>query len=191
MVVPSSEWTLAQSGSRLLEWETSAKSLLRLLAPLVAVFFHSRLCIKERPRDAIPQYHFKQILMFGTLPTIGPMKLPLSVTSKKNPYSLPCEDQSRAWFRGGFGDFDVFRGHTSEAEKALLNTNNIISVMVPLNCTQPMDLSVNKPFKDHLRSQFTVWYSDQVTKELSSGKEPEVKWLICAYDYIRVLPRPF
>ena len=30
--------------------------------------------------------------------------------------------------------FDVFRGHTSEAVKALLNTNNIISVMVPTNC---------------------------------------------------------
>ena len=36
-----------------------------------------------------------------------------------------------------------------------------------------MDLSVNKPFKDHLRSQFTAWYSYHVAKELSSGNEPE------------------
>ena len=55
--------------------------------------------------------------------------------------------------------FDVFRGHTGEAVKVLLNSNNIISVMVPSNCTdllQPMDLSVNKLFKDQLRSQLTA-----------------------------------
>ena len=40
-----------------------------------------------------------------------------------------------------------------------------LSVLVPSNCTdllQPLDLSVNKPLKDHLRSCFQSWYSEQV-----------------------------
>ena len=46
----------------------------------------------------------------------------------------------------------------------------------PRNCTdllQPLDLSVNKPFKDHLRHKFQSWYADQVFKELQEGKNPD------------------
>ena len=48
--------------------------------------------------------------------------------------------------------------------------------MVPANCTdvlQPLDISVNKPLKDHLRSKFMAWYSDEVAKAMSSGIQPE------------------
>ena len=44
----------------------------------------------------------------------------------------------------------------------LLERNKILQVHVPNNCTdllQPLDLSVNKPFKDKLRSKFTEWYT--------------------------------
>ena len=42
---------------------------------------------------------------------------------------------------------------------------------VPNNCTdllQPLDLSVNKPFKDKLRSKFSEWYTQEVSKQLEA-----------------------
>ena len=76
-------------------------------------------------------------------------------------------------------------------------------MIVPSSCTdllQPLDLLVNKPLKDHLRRSFQSWYSEQVSKQLEEGKEPEdvkvdtrltimkpfgAKWITSAYDYLR------
>ena len=84
-----------------------------------------------------------------------------------------------------------------------MEENNIISVIVPSNCTdvlQPLDLFVNKPLKDHLRSKFQLWYSEQMSKQMNDGKQPEhfeldmklsvmnplsARWIISAYDYLR------
>ena len=63
--------------------------------------------------------------------------------------------------------FDTFKGHTGSEMEYLLLENNIISAIVPNNCTnvlQPLDLSVNKSLKDHLRSKFQLWHSEQVSK---------------------------
>ena len=59
--------------------------------------------------------------------------------------------------------FDSFKGHQGEEMKSLLLKNNILSVVVLSNCTdhlQPLDLSVNKALKDHLRRSFQTWYSE-------------------------------
>ena len=72
--------------------------------------------------------------------------------------------------------FDSFKGHQGEEMKLLLLRNNILSVVVPSNCTdllQPLDLSVNKPLKDHLRRSFQSWYSQQVSKQMNEGKKPD------------------
>ena len=50
--------------------------------------------------------------------------------------------------------FDCFKGHTTPEFYTLLKEHNILSIQVPANCTdqlQPLDVSVNKPVKDHLR----------------------------------------
>ena len=47
-------------------------------------------------------------------------------------------------------------------------------VSVPANCTdrlQPMDLSVNKPVKDFMRSKFRDRYSAQVQNQLDEGEK--------------------
>ena len=47
---------------------------------------------------------------------------------------------------------------------------------VPNNCTdllQPLDLSVNKPFKDKLQSKFSEWYTQEVSKQLEAGTQVE------------------
>ena len=99
--------------------------------------------------------------------------------------------------------FDTFKGHKGDEMESLLLENNILSVIVPSNCTdllQPLDLSVNNPLKDHLRCSFQSWYSQHVSKQLEEGKEPEdvlidtrlsvmkplsAKWITSAYDYLR------
>ena len=99
--------------------------------------------------------------------------------------------------------FDTFKGHKEDRMESLLLENNVLSVIVPSNCTdllQPLDLSVNKPLKDPLRRSFQSWYSEQVSKQLEEGKEPEdvkvdtrlsimkplsAKWITSAYDNFR------
>ena len=61
--------------------------------------------------------------------------------------------------------FDVFRGQTVPEVLELLEENHIYVVFVPSNCTdklQPLDLSVNKSAKDHLRQKFRKWYAEKV-----------------------------
>ena len=59
----------------------------------------------------------------------------------------------------------------------LLKDSNILYVTVPGNCTdrlQPLDLSVNKPAKDFLRSKFQEWYGAEICKQLDKGMAEEV-----------------
>ena len=49
---------------------------------------------------------------------------------------------------------------------------------MPANCTdklQPIDVSVNKPIKDKLRSRFHDWYASEVEKQLKIVKMNEIK----------------
>ena len=44
--------------------------------------------------------------------------------------------------------------------------------LVPARCTdfcQPMDLSVNRILKSHLRKQWTTWYGQQLMLQLKRG----------------------
>ena len=84
----------------------------------------------------------------------------------------------------------------------LLEENKIFCVVVFNNCTdlfQPLDLSVNKPFKDKLRRGFSEWYSQEVAKHLTNDcqaddvhidtrmsivKELSCRWIMSAYDHI-------
>ena len=53
--------------------------------------------------------------------------------------------------------FGVFKGQCTAQVLKLLEDNHILYVTIPNNCTdhlQPLDLSVNKPAKDFLRTKF-------------------------------------
>lgn len=61
---------------------------------------------------------------------------------------------------------DNFKGQITTKVNSVLEENNIHVVLLPPNTTdalQPMDLSVNKPFKDQMRAQFDDWYASQIT----------------------------
>ena len=54
--------------------------------------------------------------------------------------------------------------------------NRIFRVTDPNKCTdlfQPLDLSVNKLFKDKLRRGFSEWYTHEVAKQLEDGKQTD------------------
>ena len=64
---------------------------------------------------------------------------------------------------------DNFKGKITESVFPLLDKHNIHVCLLPLNktdCLQPMDVLVNKPVKDHLRSQFIGWRTEQVLTQL-------------------------
>ena len=93
---------------------------------------------------------------------------------------------------------DHFKGQFTDK---ILELNNIMVVDVPANCTgklQPMDLSVNKPIKDHMRSSFHKWYAHQVKSQngnhepvdlrLSLLKPLGARWFIDAFSHIQESP---
>ena len=99
--------------------------------------------------------------------------------------------------------FDAFKGHKGEEITTLHSEKHLHPVLVLNNCKdqlQPIDLPVNKPFKDHLQKKFTAWYADKVKDQLDKGvqledcnvdprlsilKEVEAMWMVLAYDYIK------
>ena len=101
--------------------------------------------------------------------------------------------------------YDMFKGQCTQKILELLELNNIDVIFIPANCTdrlQPLDVSVNKPAKAYLRSQFQEWYAKQVCEQLED--EPENKkmidlrlsimkplgarWLMNMYDYLKSKP---
>ena len=80
---------------------------------------------------------------------------------------------------------DGFKGQTTEMIHSLLAVNNIVTIQIPPNCIntiqippnctdklQPLDLSINKPMKDYLKSKFQAWYANEVA---NSSKQHQLK----------------
>jgi len=66
----------------------------------------------------------------------------------------------------------IFSGQVTDRVLSLLRANNIFYTIVLPNCTdtlQPLDISVNKPAKDFLRTKFNEWYAAKITEQLRSG----------------------
>jgi len=60
---------------------------------------------------------------------------------------------------------DEFKGQTTEKVLKLLEANDLMYVIVPLNytdCLQPLDVSVNRAAKQFLRTKFENWYGEQI-----------------------------
>ena len=102
--------------------------------------------------------------------------------------------------------FDHFSGQITQAIFDRLEEHNIRYVLIPKTCTdrlQPMDLSVNKPVKNHLKSSFQMWYASQIQAQIKKAPDSQLmpvdlhlsivkplhaQWLVKAYDYIKSRP---
>ena len=74
--------------------------------------------------------------------------------------------------------FDHFKAQLTDRVLDILDSNNILVIDVPANCTdrlQPLDVSVNKSVKHHLRDSFQLWYSKEVQKQQGPHKPVELK----------------
>eukprot|EP00117_Sycon_ciliatum_P041057 scpid90355/ scgid30092/ Pogo transposable element with KRAB domain len=70
--------------------------------------------------------------------------------------------------------WDVFAAHRCAAVLKRLSDNNIKVLFIPAGCTgmlQPLDLTVNEPFKRHLKNQFGDWYAKQVAEDMGNGAD--------------------
>ena len=69
--------------------------------------------------------------------------------------------------------FTCFKGQTTLKVKALLGKHHVRVLIVPANCThklQPLDISINKPFKEAMKKQFQLWYASEVRELLKESK---------------------
>ena len=100
--------------------------------------------------------------------------------------------------------FDNFKTQCMFEVLKMLDDNQIYVVLIPPNCTdrlQPLDLSVNKPAKDFLRSKFQTWYAQRVCSQfqgknaktpvdtrLSVVKPLGAQWMIDLYNNFKARP---
>ena len=72
--------------------------------------------------------------------------------------------------------FDNLKAQCTTAVLTLLDQNNINVVLIPPNCTdrlQPLDISVNKSVKNHLRGLFQSWYAGEIYSRYKEQKQQE------------------
>ena len=70
---------------------------------------------------------------------------------------------------------DTFKGQDNDTMKELCAVNHCEIVIVPhnlINKLQPMDISVNKAAKSYISIKYNEWFSDQVSSQLISWRDP-------------------
>ena len=68
---------------------------------------------------------------------------------------------------------DAFKGHLTDSVKNQLCKMKIEFVVIPDGMTsvlQPMDVSINKPFKDRMRHRYLTWIVDPARELTQIGK---------------------
>lgn len=82
-----------------------------------------------------------------------------------------CYTEDRSFEVGSYTPtLDGFKVQTTKLTHSLFAANSIMTILTPPKCIdtlQPLDLSINKPMKDHLKSKFQVCYAIEIKKENS------------------------
>lgn len=68
--------------------------------------------------------------------------------------------------------YDSFRGHLEESVKNAFHDTNVDLAVIPGGLTsicQPLDVAINKPFKDNLRKEWHHWMSNGGAGYTTSG----------------------
>lgn len=89
---------------------------------------------------------------------------------------------------------DAYRGHLTDPVKLAIKNTNSDLVTIPGGMTsqlQVLDVSINKPFKDHLRKEYNDWMLEGDHELTPSGniKKPSLplicNWILAAWDKIK------
>jgi len=68
--------------------------------------------------------------------------------------------------------YDSFKGHLKESIKRKFHESGVDLAVIPGGLTsicQPLDVSINKPFKDHLRKEWHTWMAGGGAGETAMG----------------------
>ncbi len=68
--------------------------------------------------------------------------------------------------------YDSFKGHLQESVKEMFRENGFDLVVIPGGLTsicQPLDVAINKPFKDNLRKEWHLWMANGGAGETAAG----------------------
>ena len=211
--VPVSQWTMERVGSKRVEiagLDDKRKITAVFAGSLTGDFLPVQLIYQEKTEKCYPAFSFPENWHITCTPShwcneqtmldyIGKIIIPY-FRRKRADLGLSATHPALAIF-------DEFTGQVTEEALALLDHNNIYYVIVPPNCTdklQPLDISVNKPAKEYLRSKFQSWYASKITSQLQAGvsssalqpvpmqlsimKPIGAKWMMDLYDYIKSKP---
>jgi len=75
--------------------------------------------------------------------------------------------------------YDSFRGHLEESVKTKFRDNNVDLAVIPGRLTsicQPLDVAINKPFKDRLRKEWHLWMANGGAGETTAGNFRRAKY---------------
>ena len=206
-LVPVSSWTMEQRGSQRVEIsgiDDKRQITAVFAATAIGDFLPPQVIYKGKSSKSLPSTTFPADWSITFTPNRWSNEETMKVYIEEiiAPYVRQTRERlSLSEDHPALAIFDVFKGQCTEDVLQLLEDNNIEHVQVPPNCTdrlQPLDLSVNKPAKDFLRSRFQEWYADQIFDQLD-GEEAQqqpvdmrlsimkplgAKWLISLYDYL-------
>jgi hypothetical protein len=89
--------------------------------------------------------------------------------------------------------YDSFKGHLEESVKEKFRENGFDLAVIPGGLTsicQPLDVAINKPFKDYLRKEWHLWMANGGAGETKNGNLRRAKlsevcgWVKRAWDNI-------
>ena len=210
-LIPSQSWTMEEQGSTRVEIagiNDKRQITLTLAGSMSGELLPLQLLYQGKTTRCHPQYSYPTEFDVWHTPNhwANEETTLRFITNIILPYVKAVRAKNNTPDQGALVIFDVFKGHMCPAVQTLLEENHIFRVVVPNNCTdllQPLDLSVNKPFKDKLRRGFSEWYTQEVAKQLQDGKQPDeihidtlmsvVKqlscmWIMSGYDHMRSSP---
>nr|XP_002740528.1 PREDICTED: pogo transposable element with ZNF domain-like [Saccoglossus kowalevskii] len=93
--------------------------------------------------------------------------------------------------------FDSFRGHLKDSVTNQLQSNQTYRAVIPGGCTsklQPLDVLINKPFKEYLRKEWCEFIDSQLKligpgeRPKTSSKQDIVNWVSRAWDKLQDRP---
>ena len=107
-------------------------------------------------------------------------------------------DQMKVWIEkawwsriGGLGRrrsllvYDAFEAHVTDPVKAAFKRENTDLAVIPGGLTsllQPLDVSLNKPFKDRVRKKWMQWMADGIHEFTATGRQKKPsEELICSW----------
>lgn len=182
-LVPVSEWTMAETGSKQVEirgFDDKREITVLLTITLSGKLLPFQLIYPGKtdrchPKQTFPVdwdvYH--SVNHWSNEDTmlhyIENVLVPYVTQTRK---SLGLPESQRA-----LAIFDVFAAHRVERVLQALEDANIAVQFVPAGCTgelQPLDKSINEPFKRELKMCFTEWYADKVKVALDQKSDSDV-----------------